>query len=125
MQAPRRPLRGQASQPVFTEGTGAGPQALCQLGQRRLQPRHIISAAHTASREFNGASANSVVIYQLDTPMVSCQVPAETMAQQTSQRLDAVFSMSDPANKTIILYQVYNTNSNDTLVVNGGGKYCQ
>jgi hypothetical protein len=79
----------------------------------------VISAAHAASEEFSGVSASTVVIYELDTPIVTSLVTADTLALKASQSLSVLFSVTDPASKTITLYEVYDTNTNDSFSVNG------
>ena len=79
----------------------------------------LISAAHAASQEFSGVSASSVVIYELDTPIVSTLVTADTLALGATQSLSSLFSVIDPASKTITEYQIYNTNTGDSLIING------
>jgi hypothetical protein len=79
----------------------------------------IISAPHAASQEFDGVSASSVVIYELDTPIVTADVTSDALAFTRSQSLGSLFSATDPANKTITEWQVYDTATTDMLVLGG------
>ncbi|HUB46848.1 MAG TPA: putative Ig domain-containing protein, partial [Acetobacteraceae bacterium] len=79
----------------------------------------LISAPHLASDEFSGVSAATVVIYQLDTPIVTADVASDSLACTESQSLGALFSATDPANKAITSWQVYDTATGDALVLNG------
>ena len=81
-----------------------------------------ISAAHLASQEWSGVAASSVVIYELDTPIVTDTVSSDKLALGASQSLGSLFNATDPANRTITSWQVYDTASSDWLVV-GGTKY--
>jgi hypothetical protein len=79
----------------------------------------IVAAPHLASQEWAGVAAASVVIYELDTPIVADAVASCTLALHASQSLGALFTATDPANNTITEWQVYDTASSDELVVNG------
>jgi hypothetical protein len=79
----------------------------------------VVSAPHLASQEWAGVSASSVVIYELDTPIVSDTVSSDTLAFLTSQSLGSLFSATDPANKAIADWQVYDTAATDQLVFDG------
>jgi hypothetical protein len=79
----------------------------------------IIAAPHTASQEWSGVQASSVVIYELDTPVVTDLVTADTLAALASQSLGSLFSATDPANKAITEWQVYNTAAGDVLTMGG------
>ena len=79
----------------------------------------IVSAPHIASQEWSGVAASSVVIYELDTPIVTDTVSSETLAAGGTLSLGALFSATDPASKTITEWQVYDTATGDTLVSGG------
>jgi hypothetical protein len=79
----------------------------------------LISAPHIASQEFTGVSTSTVVIYELDTPIVTASVTSDSLACAGSQSLATLFSATDPANKTIASWQVYDTATGDDLVLNG------
>lgn len=78
----------------------------------------IIHAPHLASQEWSGVAAASVVIYELDTPIVTATVTSDSLAFLASQSLGSLFAVTDPGNKTITSWQVYDTASSDWLVVN-------
>ena len=78
-----------------------------------------IAAPHAASQEWSGVQADSVVIYELDTPVVDAQVAGVTMASGGSQNLGSLFSVKDPAGKTVTAYQVYDTDGSGVISVNG------
>ena len=79
----------------------------------------IVSAPHAASQEFAGVSASTVVIYELDTPIVTATATSETLAFLKSLSLGALFSATDPASKAITEWQVYDTATSDALVFGG------
>jgi len=81
-----------------------------------------ISAPHAASQEWSGVQATSVVIYELDTPIVTDKVTADTLAYLASQSLGSLFAATDPASKAITEWQVYDTASTDGLTL-GGSTY--
>ena len=81
----------------------------------------VIQAPHPASQEWSGVQASSVVIYQLDTPLVTAATSALTLAAGAQEALASLFSAADPAGRTVTQYQVYSTSPSDTLVVNGTG----
>ena len=69
----------------------------------------VIAAPHVASQEFAGVAGSSVMIHELDTPIVTATVARDSLTTSTSQSLAALFSVSDPANKAITEYQGYDT----------------
>jgi hypothetical protein len=79
----------------------------------------VVSAPHPASQEWAGVSASSVVIYELDTPIVADTVSSDSLALHASQVLSSLFTATDPANKAITEWQVYDTATSDWLVVGG------
>jgi len=79
----------------------------------------IIAAPHLASQEWAGVSAASVVIYELDTPVVADTTGSCSLAFHASLSLVSLFTATDPANKTITEWQVYDTATSDFLVLNG------
>ena len=79
----------------------------------------IVSAAHPASQEWSGVSASSVVIYELDTPVVTDTVASDSLALLASLSLGSLFVAADPAGKAITEWQVYDTSTTDTLVQGG------
>jgi len=81
----------------------------------------VVAAPHPASQEWSGVAASSVVIYELDTPIVADAAASGTLLVHASEVLGPLFTVTDPANKTITEWQVYDTASSDSLVVNGTG----
>lgn len=79
----------------------------------------IVAAPHLASQEWAGVSASTVVIYELDTPVVANGVASETLRFLASLSLGSLFSATDPASKTITEWQVYDAAASDSLVVGG------
>ena len=82
----------------------------------------IVAAAHTASQEWSGVQASSVVIYELDTPIVTATASSVSLACLATQSLGSLFSVSDPANRSITSWQVYDTSASDSLLI-GGAAY--
>jgi hypothetical protein len=78
----------------------------------------LIAPAHPAIQEWTGVQANSVVIYALDTPIVTAK-PAAPLALRTTVGLAALAAISDPGGKTITQIQVYETGNDATLRLNG------
>ena len=79
----------------------------------------IVVAPHPASQEWAGVQPSSVVIYELDTPVVSTSVAIDTISSGAEQALALLFSASDPAGKAIASWQVYDTNAADCFSLNG------
>ncbi|HUB15378.1 MAG TPA: putative Ig domain-containing protein [Acetobacteraceae bacterium] len=79
----------------------------------------VVSAPHPASQEFAGVSAATVVIYELDTPIVTTNVASDGLVSHASQSLGVLFSATDPGNKTITSWQIYDTATTDALILNG------
>jgi hypothetical protein len=79
----------------------------------------IVAAPHLASQEWAGVQAASVVIYELDTPIVADKAASNSLACRASESLGPLFSVTDPASKAITAWQVYNAAGSDMLVLNG------
>lgn len=79
----------------------------------------IVSAPHAASQEWSGVQAGSVVVYELDTPVVSATVTSDTLAVLASQSLAPLFAAADPASRSITSWQAYDTAVTDSLLLNG------
>lgn len=80
-----------------------------------------IAAPHLADIEWSGVSASSVVIYRLDTPLVSILPTQLTLDAGDDETLSNLFIASDPAGRPIEQYQVYIDGSSDQLLVAGSG----
>jgi hypothetical protein len=76
----------------------------------------IVAAPHLASQEWAGVQASSVVIYELDTPIVTATVASDTLGIDASQTLGPLFTATDPANRAITEWQVYDTAVSDGLL---------
>jgi hypothetical protein len=98
---------------VYSNGTIANPA-------NDGSPSDIIVAApHAASQEFTGVNAAYVVVYQLDTP-VCTPVAALSMTVSGRATLAGDITVSNPvASQAVTEYQLYDTNSADTITVNG------
>jgi hypothetical protein len=82
----------------------------------------IVAAPHLASQEWaNVSSSSTVVIYELDTPVVSNLVASSSLGERASEALATLFAAADPAGKAITEWQVYDTATSDALVVGGSG----
>jgi Putative Ig domain len=79
----------------------------------------IVPAPHAASQEWAGVEASSVVIYELDTPVVSDRATSDSLACNATQTLSLLFTGVDPANKAITEWQAYDTATGDMLVLSG------
>ncbi len=78
-----------------------------------------ISAPHAASQEFSGVNADTVVIYELDTPVVTTNSTGLTLTPDSADSLGSLFSAADPEGKTVTTYQLYDTDPGGALVVSG------
>jgi hypothetical protein len=78
----------------------------------------IVEAAHPAYQEWAGVSSSSVVIYALDTPAVTDKSATETLTTGKASSISSWFSVSDPADKSITAYQIYDSGGG-TIVVGG------
>ncbi len=81
----------------------------------------IVAAPHIASQEWAGVQASSVVIYELDTPIVAARVASDSLQFLGLQGLGSLFTATDPAGKAISAWQVFDTAATDSLLVNGSG----
>lgn len=79
----------------------------------------VIAPPHPATQEWTGVAGSSVVIYELDTPIVAATTARISLTAASSQTLAALFSATDPANKAITGYQAYDTWKGDSLAVGG------
>ena len=79
----------------------------------------VIAPPHPASQEWAGVDASSVVIYELDCPIVTDIARSFGMVGLTSEPLSSLFNATDPGTDPITSWQVYNSAADDTFVVNG------
>jgi len=80
----------------------------------------IVAAAHAATQEFNGVNPTNVVVYELDTPTVHDLVSSLTLAERATKSMSTLFAVSNPlASQAITEYQVYDTNTADSITLNG------
>ena len=70
----------------------------------------IISAPPLASQEFNQAVAGSVVVYELDCPVISVATSSSSVAAGDKLALASLFTATNPlASQAITEYQFYDT----------------
>jgi hypothetical protein len=79
----------------------------------------LVSAPHPARQEWQGVNSRNVVIYALDTPVVSAKSATVTLNVGGTLSLSGLFTTADPANKPVTKYQVYNSAGSDTILLNG------
>ena len=79
----------------------------------------IIQPAHPASQEWQGVMDKSVVIFRLDTPVVTTLSPTVNVSAGQSVNLSTLFSATDPAGKAITAYQAYTRAATDWFTVDG------
>ena len=79
----------------------------------------LVQAAHAASQEFTGVAADSVVIFRLDTPVVTASTATLNLSAGETANLANVCSAADPAGKAVTSYQAYTANGADSFTVNG------
>ena len=78
-----------------------------------------IEAAHPFTQELGGVPASSVVVYELDTPIVTAATSRDTISQSASQSLATLFSAVDPERTAITEYQAYDAVTGDTFSAGG------
>lgn len=78
-----------------------------------------IAAAHAASQEWQGVSPSNVVIYALDTPVVTDIANKGSLSTGSTVTLASLLSAADPDGKSITQYQIYVSQNNDPLLLNG------
>jgi len=81
----------------------------------------VVEAPHLASQEFAGANPADVVIYQLDTPVVTAAASASATTS-TPLALTGLLSATDPSSKSITEYQLYDSASGASFGVSGVSK---
>jgi hypothetical protein len=79
----------------------------------------LVAAPHPASQEWAGVQASSVVIYELDTPILSTASALDNVTTLTIQTLSSLFKVTDPGNKAIAEYQVYDTAAAGSFLISG------
>ena len=80
----------------------------------------VVSPPHPATQEFNGVNASMVVVYELDTPIVTDLMTSATLAENASESLASLFTATNPvASQAITEWQVYETNAADSITVDG------
>jgi hypothetical protein len=79
----------------------------------------LIAAPHPAVQEWAGVQANSVVIYALDTPVITAVSPGPVLADNAVLNLAWLASIADLAGKPVTQVQVYDTATDSTLLLNG------
>jgi hypothetical protein len=76
----------------------------------------IISAPHLASQEWAMAVPGSVVVYELDCPIITVTTAVSTDAAGKTVALAPLFSASNPlASQAITQYQFYNVGTGDAV----------
>ncbi len=79
----------------------------------------LVAPAHLAAQSFAGVAADSVVIYALDTPVVSARVGAPALSAGVAVPLSAFASVADPGGRAITGVQVYDP-ARGLIVIVGG-----
>jgi hypothetical protein len=80
----------------------------------------LVAAAHPASQEWAGVQGSSVVIYALDTPVVTARAALQTVAAGHMAALSTLATVSDPAAKAITAVQAYDSGTHVLLAAAGG-----
>jgi hypothetical protein len=78
----------------------------------------VIEGGHTLPSWAIGPDPKNVTIYRLDTPVVTPTMPL-CMAADASHALSSLFTVSDPAGKSIVSYQFYDTGSTGSFSLKG------
>jgi Putative Ig domain len=78
----------------------------------------VIAAPHLASQEWAQAVAGSVVVYELDCPIINIKTPVSSLAARGSEALAPQFSAINPvASQAITQYQFYDTAVSDSFLI--------
>ncbi len=77
----------------------------------------LIDPAHLASGEFTGVWSDTVVIYELDTPIISTIAP--NVAVGSIVLLGKLVAAFDPGHQAVTTYQIYEASGTGSLTVNG------
>jgi len=88
----------------------------------------IIGQPHSASYEWGLAVAGSVVVYQLDCPIIKIVTPSSRVAAGGTEQLAPLFLATNPlAGQAITEYQFYDSGTggaaNDSFSVNGSNVF--
>jgi len=88
----------------------------------------IIAPPHAASYEWGLAVAGSVVVYELDCPVIKIITPTSRVAAGGSELLAPLFIASNPlASQAITEYQFYDSGTggaaNDSFLLNGSNVF--
>jgi Putative Ig domain len=78
----------------------------------------VIAAPHLASQEWAQAVAGSVLVYELDCPIINIKTPVSSVAARGTEALAPQFSAINPmASQAITQYQFYDTAVSDSFLV--------
>jgi hypothetical protein len=78
----------------------------------------VIAAPHLASQEWAQAVAGSVVVYELDCPIINIKTAVSSVAERGTEALAPQFSATNPvASQAITQYQFYDTSAADSFLV--------
>ena len=78
----------------------------------------VIAAPHLASQEWAQAVPGSVVVYELDCPIINIKTQVSSVAAGGKEALAAQFSATNPvASQAITQYQFYDTAVSDSFLV--------
>jgi len=79
----------------------------------------------TLLQQNGGAAPVTIEVYRLDTPIIAAQAAPAPLTAGSSTALSSLFSASDPAGKAVISYQVYESETGNSFVVNGTNETAQ
>jgi hypothetical protein len=81
----------------------------------------VIAAPHLASQEWAQAVPGSVVVYELDCPIINIKTPVSSVVARGTEALATQFSATNPvASQAITQYQFYDTAASDSFQVGSG-----
>ena len=79
----------------------------------------LIAPPHPANQEWAGVQPNSVVIYALDTPVITDRFAVAALSLSSMTGVASLVSVSDPAGKAAIRFQAYETGAATSLLLHG------
>jgi hypothetical protein len=81
----------------------------------------VVAGPHPGYQEFSGVNPNNVVVYRLDTPMVTLPPGGTTLDYVNSPLNLAPYFLASPAlpGESVVDWQVYDTSASGSFELNG------
>jgi hypothetical protein len=105
---------------IDNEATGTNSAYDGSTSDIIIQPPHSLDETlNQYYRAGGGAVPASIEVYRLDTPIVTAEATPVTLADESRLTLSSLFTASDPAGKSVVSYQVYESASGNHFLVGG------